>query len=269
VTPALEQRWSSSPLGCEVGVARWGEAGGQPVVLFPSAGGDAREVERFGLVGALAPMIEAGWLTVYSCDSVPGRALMRDQPTPERFAELLYRFDVFVYHELLPFVRWEAGDEAEHPITEPVVAGASLGALYALIAICRHPDAFREAICLSGKYDLEELFDGDAPPLDFHYASPLHFLPYLEDEEHLALLRRRFVRLVCGRGRAEKPHYAYRVAKVLGDHGVPNRVDAWGPTWHHDWTSWRAALPLYLADLVAADDPQLGRPSSLESMAEL
>jgi esterase/lipase superfamily enzyme len=268
MTPARHEHWRSTPLECEVGVARWGDTG-LPVVLFPTAGGDAREVERFGLVDALAPLIGTGRIRVYSCDSVPGRAFLHEQPTAARFAEILYRFDVFVYHELLPFVRWEVGDAADRPTTEPVVAGASLGALFALMAICRHPDAFREAICLSGKYDLEELFDGEAPPLDFHYASPLHFLPYLDDEDHLELLRRRFVRLVCGRGRAERPEYAYRVAKVLGDRGVPNRVDAWGPDWHHDWASWREALPRYLAELVAADDPQLGRPPRFERVAEL
>lgn len=247
MTPSREEVWHSSPLGREVGVACWGTRG-TPVVLFPTAGGDAREVERFGLVDAIAPLIEAGWLRVISCDSVPGRALLAESDlTPERFAELLYRFDVFVYHELLPWIRSQEEDSGE----EVVAAGASLGALFALVALCRHPDAFREAICLSGKYDLEDYFEGNEPPLDFHYASPLHFLPYLEDADHLALLRGRFVRLVCGRGRAERPEYAYRVASVLGGKGVPNRVDAWGPDWHHDWASWRATLPLYLGELVA------------------
>jgi esterase/lipase superfamily enzyme len=111
---------------------------------------------------------------------------------------------------------------------------------------------FREALCLSGKYDLEDWFDGEAPPLDFHYVSPLHFLPFLDDADHLALLRRRFVRLVCGRGRAERPEYAFRVAQVLGGQGVPNRVDVRGADWHHDWQSWREALPAYLGPLAPA-----------------
>lgn len=244
--PSYEATWRSTPLGREVGVARWGHAG-PPLVLFSTAGGDAREVERFHLIRALAPLVEAGRMRVYSCDSVPGRALMTGEPTPEEFAALLYRYDVFVYHELLPFIRWECGAEAE-----PVAAGASLGALFALIALCRHPDAFREAVCLSGKYDLEDYFEDGEPPLDFHYASPLHFLPYLDDEEHLALLRTRFVRLVCGLGRAERPEYAYRVARVLGAKAVPNRVDVRGRGYHHDWPTWRETLPLYLEELFPA-----------------
>src|SRR5207237_1429952 len=26
----------------------------------------------------------------------------------------------------------------------------------------------------------------------------------------------------------------------------PDRVDSWGPDWHHDWITWRAMLPKYL-----------------------
>ena len=65
--------------------------------------------------------------------------------------------------------------------SEIVTAGASLGALYALAAVCRHPDVFSHAVCMSGKYDLEEMLDGERMSLDFYYSSPLHFLPDLED----------------------------------------------------------------------------------------
>jgi esterase/lipase superfamily enzyme len=262
VTPASEAKWRSECLGREVGVATWGHAG-LPVLLFPTAGGDAREVERFGLVEALAPLVEAGWIRVLSCDSVPGRALLGEELTPEQFAGLLYRFDVFVYHELVPWFRAESG----RPQAELVVAGASLGALFALVSICRHPDAFAHALCLSGKYDFEDYFEGAPPPLDFHYASPLHFLPYLDDPDHLALLRRRFVRLICGRGRAERPEYAFRVAQVLGAKAIPNRVDVWDHDWHHDWASWRAALPIYVSELVSGREARMDRPVGATELA--
>lgn len=250
--------WRSEPLGRDVGVAAWGR-GGVPVLLFPTAGGDAREVERFGLTGALEPLVGSGRIRLFSCDSVPGRALLAEDPTPARFAELLHRFDVFVYHELVPWIRWQIGE----PAGEVVAAGASLGALFALVSVCRHPDAFREAVCLSGKYDLADSFEASPPPLDFHYTSPLHFLPLLEDAGHLELLRRRFVRLVCGRGRAERPDYAYRVASVLGRRGVPNRVDVWGSDWHHDWQSWRSTLPVYLEEIARDERATGGRRAEL------
>ena len=40
------------------------------------------------------------------------------------------------------------------------------------------------------------------------------------------------------------------LAKVLGDKGIPNRVDDWGPAYEHDWPTWWEMLPLYLDDLV-------------------
>ena len=69
-------RWRSERLGREATLVRGGSFG-QPVLVFPTAGGDAEEIERMHLVGALVPLIEAGKIKVYSCDSVAGRALLR------------------------------------------------------------------------------------------------------------------------------------------------------------------------------------------------
>ncbi len=54
-------------------LVRWGHWG-QPVLVFPTAGGDAEEIERMQVIAALAPLIEAGRIKVYSCDSLAGRA---------------------------------------------------------------------------------------------------------------------------------------------------------------------------------------------------
>jgi esterase/lipase superfamily enzyme len=195
-------------------------------------------VERFGLLGTLEPWISQGEIQVISCDSVPGRVLLERDLTAEELGGLLYRFDVFVYHELVPWIQSFCNS------SEGIIAaGASLGALYSLTSVCRHPDVFVWGIGLSGKYDLGDYLDSAEPPLDFHYASPLHFLPYLEDSNHLSLLRQRFIHLVCGRGRAERPEYAFRVATTLGRKAIPNFVEVRGLNWHHDWASWRAALP--------------------------
>ncbi len=235
--------WRSSFLAQEVTVARWGEDG-QPVLLFPTAGGDACEIERFRMVDALAPLVRAGRIQVFSCDSVPGQCWVSDAYPPSHCSWVQNRFDEFLYFELAPYMRHLAAGR-----DEILTAGASLGALYALAAVCRHPDVFSHAVCMSGKYDLEEMLDGERMSLDFYYSSPLHFLPDLADGQHLALLRRRFVHLVTGRGPWERPQYAQRVAGVLGKRGVPHRLDDWGPHWDHDWPSWRRVLPRYLEQL--------------------
>ena len=61
-------RWHSPHVEQEVQLVRWGHMG-KPVLLFPTAGGDAEEVERFHLIGVLMPLIEAGRIKVYSIDS--------------------------------------------------------------------------------------------------------------------------------------------------------------------------------------------------------
>ena len=63
---------------------------------------------------------------------------------------------------------------------------------------------------------------------------------------HLEALRQRFILFASGDGRAENMGETWAMANVLGARGIPNRVDPWGPDWHHDWPTWRAMLPKYL-----------------------
>jgi esterase/lipase superfamily enzyme len=238
----LKTDWYSHRLGQELLVARWGETG-KPVLLFPTAGGDAEEIERFHVIDVLAPLLEAGRIKVYSCDSVAGRAILAGESSRDHQMWMLNRFQQFVYHELVPAIRKDCHSEDIGVIT----AGSSIGAFNALAVLCRYPDAFTHALCLSGTYDLGRFLD--APPTDdFYFSSPLHFLPGLEGET-LAQLRKRFVVLASGEGRAENIGESWRVADLLGQKGVPNRVDSWGREWHHDWPTWRSMLPQYLDEL--------------------
>ena len=67
---------------------------------------------------------------------------------------------------------------------------------------------------------------------------------------HLDQLRKRFVLLTHGEGRWEEPKQSWNMAEELGSKGIPNRVDAWGEEYDHDWPTWRLMLPKYLTDLV-------------------
>ena len=58
------------------------------------------------------------------------------------------------------------------------------------------------------------------------------------------------VLLTHGKGKWESPEESWRVANVLGDKGIPNRVDEWGEEWNHDWPTWRNMLPKYVGELV-------------------
>jgi len=235
-------RWYSGRVGQEMQVVRWGTLGA-PVLLFPTAGGDAEEVERFLVIRTLAPLLEAGRVKVYSCDNVAGRAWLSGDHSPRYCAAMQDGFDGFVYHELVPAIRSDCRSQG----IEIIAAGASIGAFNAVAALCRHPDVFSHAIGMSGTYDPRRYVPGDFPE-EMYFSSPLHFLPRLEGEI-LGRLKRRFVILAHGDGRWEDPGESWRMAEVLGAKGIPNRVDPWGPEWDHDWPTWRAMLPRYLEEL--------------------
>ena len=246
----LATGWRSERLNERVGVARWGSFG-TPVLLFPTAGGDAEEIERFHVVGALQPLIDAGRIKVYSCDSVAGRTWLEGEGTERHRAWVQNQFHEFVARELVPAIR----EDCRTPGIEIIAAGSSIGAFNAVAVTCRYPDMFRAALGLSGTYDLTRFLPSGQMPEDFYYSSPLHFLPGLRGPQ-LDRLRTREVVLVSGQGRAENIGESWRMANVLGDAGVPNRVVPWGEEWHHDWPTWRRMFPLYLDELTRAGAPQ-------------
>ena len=196
------------------------------------------------VIGALCPLIEAGRIKVYSCDSVAGRAWISKQHSAGYCALLQNRFDDFVEQEVVPAIR----TDCRAPDIEIVAAGASIGAFNAVASLCRHPDLFKAAIALSGTYDLEKLFDFQGDD-GFYFASPLLFVANLPEGRQLELLRRRFVLFAFGEGRWENPEESWRMASVLGGKGIPNRVDSWGHKYDHDWPTWRQMLPHYLNQL--------------------
>ena len=237
--------WHSERLGEEVNVVRWG-AVGTPVLLFPTAAGDAEECERFLMIDTLSEFLAEKRIKLYSVNSVAGEAWV-EKKTASEAAAVQNSFDSFIYHEVVPAIR----RDCESQDVEIVVSGASIGAYNALAAICRHPDVFSKAICMSGTYDMRKFTGDEQLGEDFYYSSPLDFLPDLDDDgDHLRGLRERFVLLTHGEGRWEEPAQSWRVADMLGSRGVPNRVDAWGQEWDHDWPTWRAMLPKYLDELL-------------------
>jgi esterase/lipase superfamily enzyme len=236
------ERWHSDRVGQAVTLVRWGEIGA-PVLVFPTAGGDAEEIERFGLVEAMSGLLATGRIKVYSVDSIAGRGWMGDVDAAHA-SWIQDRFEEAVGEEVVPAIRADCRDQG----IEIIVVGASIGAFNAVAALCRHPGAFRIAIGMSGTYDLSPKLGGFWSE-HFHRSSPMHHLPDLEEGPLLDRLRTRFVVLATGRGAWEDPGQSWAMAHALGSRGVPNRVDLWSEHHDHDWSPWREMLPVYLDDL--------------------
>lgn len=238
----LRERWYSTRLQSDVTVARWGHHG-KPVIVFPTAGGDAEEIERMGLVDSAGDFLEAGRAKIYSCDSVAGAAMLRGDGNARYRSALLNAFHDFVRNEMIPAIRLDCDSEDITVMT----AGASIGAFNALALLCRFPEVVTHAVGMSGTYDLAR-FVGDDGGEDLYFATPMYFLPGLEGS-HLELLRTRYAILASGEGRWENIGESWRLAEVLGSKGIPNRVDPWGEDHDHDWVTWRDMLPTYLGQL--------------------
>ena len=222
---------------------RWGTIG-TPVLVFPTAGGDGEEIERFQLVDACRGLIEAGRVKLYSVDSVNGGSILAGEGDAAHQAWIQRQFFEFIRHEVVPAIRsrlpvrrHRAGRRrfVDRRLQRPRRACACF------------PDVFKLAICMSGTFDLRRFFPGPVTE-DFYESSPLHVVPAMEDDD-LDRLRQRFVVLASGEGANEDIGESWIVAKVLGSRAIPNRVDSWGPDWEHDWPLWRAMLPGYLEDL--------------------
>jgi esterase/lipase superfamily enzyme len=237
------ERWRSERLERPVTLARWG-AVGQPVLIFPTAGGDAEEVERFLMLDVLAPLLAEGRIKVYSCDSAAGQALLAREGSARHQMWLQNQFHHYIRHEVVPAIR----ADCQSPDIAIWTAGASIGAFHSVAAVCRWPDVFARAIAMSGTYDLRRFFDAGGDFSDeFWVSSPLHFVPTLGGH-HLVVLRTRFILFPSGEGKNEDIGETWAMANTLGRQGITNRVDSWGREWDHDWVTWRAMLPRYLAE---------------------
>ncbi|MBA3524461.1 MAG: hypothetical protein H0T85_07920 [Geodermatophilaceae bacterium] len=235
------ERWWSHRIESDVTVARWGDYG-RPVLLFPTAGGDAQEAERMGLVESCSDLLAEGRIKIYSVDSIAGKVMLDKDGSPEHRLWVLNKFHDVIRREVVPLIHADVGG----PIGI-IAAGASIGAFNSVATMCRYPDVIHAAVAMSGSFTIERFYDRPFTD-DLYHAAPVQFLPGVSGEQ-LELLQRRFAIIATGSGRWENVGDSWTMAESLGAKGVPNRVDDWGPEWDHDWPTWYRMLPQYLDEL--------------------
>src|SRR5258707_1544360 len=236
--------WFSQNLSTDMPLVAYGHAG-QPLLMFPMAAADYLEYERFHLVEAIQPFIEAGRIRAYSINSVNRYSLLNEQMPPHLKAELITRYDRYITEEVLRLIRNENGEDARR-----ITTGASLGACLAANEYFKHPDFFRGVIAMSGSYDIRSYLNGFYDE-NVYFNNPVDYLSKLEDDHHLPLLRKAdSIYILSGQGAYEDPKRSQQLADILKSKGIPHTLDLWGADVNHDWPWWRKMLPHVLGKIV-------------------
>ena len=239
--PRHATSWHSPSLGIEMPVVTYGDRG-RPVLLFPTAAGDAFEAERMWLVKAVEPLVFAGRVRLFVVDSINRSAWMdRGLPAAEA-ARRQALYSRYVEDEVVPYVRSTIGAHW----ARIVAAGASFGAFYAATAFFRRPDYFDGLVGMSGFYDLEHSYLHGYGDDNVYFNNPASFVPHLGGEALDTLRHRTHIVIATGQGEWEAPHRSREFSELLHRKEIPHTLDVWGHDVAHDWPWWRKMLPYYL-----------------------
>ena len=229
--------WYSPSLQKEMPIATYGHYG-FALLMIPTAAADFEEYERFHLMNALAPYINAGKMKVFSIDSINKESWLNNEMLPEHKAIRHNQFNQYVFEEVLPYIRNNTSGD-----TFVYTCGASFGALHAMNLFLKRPDIINGAISMSGVYDLSEYTKGFWDE-QVYFNSPYHYVPNLSNEWYLNKIKAsHHIHLYAGSGAYEDPEANKRFSQVLWDKGIWHDLDIWGADVTHDWPTWRKMLP--------------------------
>jgi len=232
--------WHSPRLDKNMEVAVYGHYG-FALLMFPTAAADYLEYERFQVIDAISPYINAGKCKVFSINSINHESWLNDAMHPRHKAIRHQQFNGTEIEQAVPFIHPHSAGRV--PV---IVTGASFGALHSANTLFRRPDLIDGCIAMSGSYDLKDYTNGYWDE-DVYYNSPLDYLPGLNDEGMLALLRaKEHIHFVSGQGSYEIPSSSVDIGRILSAKHIPHTIDLWGHDVNHDWPWWRRMLPHYL-----------------------
>lgn len=234
--------WFSPNLGLQMPVAVYGHWG-IPILFFPTASADFEELERFGMIDALARPIEAGRVKIVSCNAINDLSWFNDGIHPGERVWRQELYDRYLMRELVPFIHGNCGG----PIAI-ATAGASMGAYHAMNAFGRHPETFRWVIGMSGFYDPTPYLDGYWNDLCYFH-NPTCFLSHAGGSPHKWLLDTASINVICGQGPWERVEWSRHMHDSLVQGGVPHNFDLWGYDVSHDWPWWKKQMNVMIERL--------------------
>jgi esterase/lipase superfamily enzyme len=235
--------WFSDALGHDMELLVFGHAG-QALIAFPSQNGRATDWAGFGMVDAVAELIEAGRLLVVAVDGIDWQSWTNAGAPVEARARRHEDYHRYIVEEVVPFARGETGADSVW------ATGCSMGAFHAANLFFRRPDLVDGLIGISGLYQ-PRMFVGDYADDTVYFNSPLYYLPNLADDWHLERYRRSHIAFCVGQGAWEDEALAdtRQLQEILYARGVPATFDYWGHDVEHHWYWWQKMLRHHLAML--------------------
>lgn len=232
--------WYSPRLYKEMPIVQYGHWG-DALLLLPTAAADFLEYERFMMIKAIAPLINAGKFKVFSIDSINSESWLNNHMHPHDKGVRHGQYNGYITEEVIPFIKSQTSNN-----TLVFVSGASFGALHSMNLFLKRPDLFAGAICMSGIYDLTYYTKGYWDD-NVYFNSPVHHLSNLNQHETLEQIRAsHHIHILAGSGDYEDPDASRHFASILYDKGIYYDLDIWGTDMRHDWTTWRKMLPYVL-----------------------
>jgi esterase/lipase superfamily enzyme len=232
--------WHSPRLGHGMGVAVFGHWG-LPLLGFPTSHGDEWELERNGLVAAVAEFIDAGRVKFFCVGSNNHDSFLNDGAHPFHRSWRQRMFDEYIRDEVVPFIH----ASCQTPGIPIATMGASLGAYHAANTLFRYPHMFKRCYALSGVYDLRRYMNGMFDD-NFYFHNPVDYLANLSDPWILGQLATCEIRIATGTGPWENSRLSHDLSAILARKGIDHHLDDWGAQGGHDWPYWRNQMREYL-----------------------
>src|SRR5450755_2386128 len=95
--------WMSPSLGRPMEFLWFGDRG-QPLLMFPTSMGRYYQNEDFGLTGALADKVDAGYIQLICVDSVDEESWYNKNAHPRDKARRHDAYDRYLRQEMIPFI---------------------------------------------------------------------------------------------------------------------------------------------------------------------
>jgi len=229
--------WDSPILGRKMELL-WFGYGGRPMIWFPTSRGRFYQYEDFGLIGAVADLIDRGVIRVACVDTVDEESLYATHRHP---AERLARhdaYDGYLYMEVVPWMWAKVRTDSKI-----ATFGASFGAYHAVNFGLRHPNVVDKVVGFSGKYDIHAFLDGYWDDTAYFHC-PTAYVPNL-GPDWVRILSQVDICIVTG----ETDNILEGTKQMIGileAKGLPHRGHIWGAPYGHDWPWWKEQIRHYV-----------------------